>query len=216
MAADDDAVGLSATLVVSPKEKAVAEVDEGFWAKENPPDTGVSFAGALDDSEVAELFGKTETGSLFPNPVKGGAKVGLLASVLFPSVAAVVAFGVGNKVDLELSVLASGLLKNDNTSFAGAAAGVMVAGEAPKKFEGTSTCALGFDNAADLAKKLGTVDEPLPVRVASSCSVACCLGAVANTDELPGLGGISAICGTVLMIEVRGAAAAVAVAGGEE
>ena len=47
----------------------------------------------------------------------------------------------------------------------------------------------------------------MPVRLASSCAATGCLGAVASTPEFPGLGGIRAICGTVLMRGVRGAGA---------
>lgn len=185
---------------------------------------GVSLAdsGALDGSGEAEgagaeLFGKTETGSLLPKPMKGDASAGLpVSALLFSSAASVLVWeaiaGAPNKLKVDLggasSLAAEGLLKNEDASFTAAAEGVAVVGGSPKeKVEGTLTCALGFDNAVEVAKKFGTADEPLPVRLASSCSAAGCFGAVASTEELPGLGGISAICGTVLMRGVKGAGA---------
>lgn len=99
--------------------------------------------------------------------------------------------------------------KREGVSFTAPAAGVadeVDEGMPKEKVEGTVTCALGLLSAAELAKKLGTAEEPLPVTLAPNCSAAGWLGALASTAG-PGLGGMSAICGTAARSGVSGAGA---------
>lgn len=153
------------------------------------------------EGAVAGVFGKREPDGVLPNAGNNGAGAALLASACAcPSLAS-----APNRDCAGAAALPAPLPKRDGVSLLGADDGA--AGGIPKEnADGRLTWAVGLANAAELAKKLGTAEEPLPVKLAFSCSDAGCCGAVASTLD-PGLGGMRAICGTAFSSGVRGAGA---------
>lgn len=105
-------------------------------------------------------------------------------------------------------LLAGDAPKSGNASFTGTTAGVAAAvdGTPNEKFDGSETWTEGLDRVIDLAKKLGTAEEPFPVTLASNCSAADCFGEELNVAGA-GLGGVSAICGAAVKRGVNGAGA---------
>jgi hypothetical protein len=221
---DDEGVTLASEAFGAPNvnsEPDISVFSEGLLNENADPAFdagGTSFAGCTivsgsvrADGAAGVAVGNAETGLATPKPVND---VLLGSAVFFSSPKLVLACGAaGPKRDFTVEPTASCLAieelpDNGDVSLAGGGAvlGVVEEGTPKVKLVGKLREVAGLDNAAELAKKFGTAEDPLPVMLASSCSAAGCFGAEASTDG-PGLGGISAIWGTAAISGVSGAGA---------